>query len=71
MYIAYFTNTIPLLLKIILLQSTGRGHGRTAACALSYASDGGAARICQRGAKARERNDRAGEGVEGGFPLPR
>ena len=25
-----------------------------APCALSYASDGGAARICQRGAKARE-----------------
>ena len=32
-----------------------------APCALSYASDGGAARICQRGAKARE-------GVGGGFP---
>ena len=42
-----------------------------APCALSYASDGGAARICQRGAKARERSDRAGEGVGGGFPLPR
>ena len=31
-----------------------------ALCALSYASDGGAARICQRGAKAREQSDRAG-----------
>ena len=39
---------------------------------LSYASDSGAARICQQGAKARERNDQAGEGVGGGFtPLPR
>ena len=36
-----------------------------ALCALSYASDGGAARICQRGGggKAREQSDRAGEGV--------
>ena len=32
-----------------------------ALCALSYANDGGAARICQRGAKARERSDRAGD----------
>ena len=41
---------------------------------LSYVSDSGAARICQRGAKARERSDRAGEGVGGGggggFPPP-
>ena len=36
-------------------------------CALSYASDSGVARICQQGAKARERSDRAGGGcVEGG-----
>ena len=33
-----------------------------ALCALSYASNGGAARICQRGAKAREQSDRAGGG---------
>ena len=38
---------------------------------LSYASDSGAARICQQGAKARERSDQAGEGVGGGFPPPR
>ena len=31
-------------------------------CALSYASDNGAARICQEGAKARERSER-GEGA--------
>ena len=37
-----------------------------ALCALSYASDGGAARICQRGAKAREQSDRAGGGGGGG-----
>ena len=32
----------------------------------SYASDS-ATRICQREAKARERSDRAGEGVGGGY----
>ena len=39
---------------------------------LSYASDSGAARICQQGAKARERSDQAGGGcfVGGGFPPP-
>ena len=36
-------------------------------CALSYTSDGGAARICQRGAKARERSDRAGGGCGRGI----
>ena len=41
-----------------------------ALCALSYASDGGAARICQRGAKAREQSDRAGGGCGRGFPPP-
>ena len=41
-----------------------------APCALSYASDGGTARICQRGAKARERSDRAGGGCGRGFPPP-
>ena len=48
---------------------SNQGGGSMAPCALSYASEGGAARTCQRGAKARERSDRAGEGV--GFPLPR
>ena len=33
---------------------------------LSYASDSGAARICQQGAKVREQNDRAGGGCVGG-----
>ena len=41
---------------------SNQGGGGMAPCALSYASDGGAARICQRGAKARERSDRAGGG---------
>ena len=39
---------------------SNQGGGGMAPCALSYASDGGTARICQRGAKARERSDRAG-----------
>ena len=44
----------------------GAGHGRL--CPLHYASDSGAARICQReGTKAREQSNRAG-GVC--FPLP-
>ena len=77
------TYTNPLLPPSFekLFYSNQRGRGM-APCALSYASDGGAARICQRGAKARERSDRAGggggggggggEGVRGcGFPLPR
>ena len=61
----------PLLLKNYFTPIKG-GAGM-APCALSYASDGGAARICQRGGggKARERSDRAGEGVGGDFPLPR
>ena len=67
--VTYQSPTPPFFQKIILLQS--RGAGGMAPCALSYASDGGAARICQRGAKARERSDQAGEGVGGGFPLPR
>ena len=41
---------------------SNEGGGGMAPCALSYASDGGTARICQRGAKARERSDRAGGG---------
>ena len=37
---------------------------------LLYASDSGAARICQWEAKARERSDRAGGGGGGGRGLP-
>ena len=37
-------------------------------CALSYASDGGAARICQRGPKRGSEATERGEGVGGGFP---
>ena len=60
----YQSPTPPFFWTIILLQSRGGGM---APCALSYASDGGAARICQRGAKAREQ----GEGVHGRwFPPP-
>ena len=41
-------------------------------CALSYASDGGAARICQRGPKRGSEATEPGEGVGGGggFPPP-
>ena len=50
---------------LFLLRSTGvGGGGGMGPCApFSYASDSGAARICQRGAKAREQSDRAGESV--------
>ena len=37
-------------------------------CALSYASDGGAAMICQRGPKRGSEATERGEGVGGGFP---
>ena len=53
----------PLLLKNYFTPI--KGGGGMAPCALSYASDGGAARICQRGVKARERSDRAGGGCHG------
>ena len=39
-------------------------------CALSYASDGGAARICQRGPTRGSEATERGEGVGGGFPPP-
>ena len=39
-----------------------QGGGAWAPVALSYASDSGAARSYQRGAKGRERSDQAGEG---------
>ena len=55
------------LFTFILFQSTGGGGGAWDLVPLSYASDNGAAMICKRGAKARERSDRAGRG----FPLPR
>ena len=48
------------------LFNSNQGGGGMAPSALSYASDGGAARICQRGAKVRERSDRAGGGGGGG-----
>ena len=38
---------------------------------LSYASDSGEARICQRGAIAKEQSDQAGGGCGRGFPFPR
>ena len=44
----------------VLLQSTG---GMGACAPYGYSSDSGAARICHREAKARERSDRVGEGV--------
>ena len=39
-------------------------------CALSYASDGGAARICQRGPKRGSEATERGEGVGGGGVSP-
>ena len=48
----------------------GGGGGAWAFVPLRYASDSGAARICRReGAKARERSDRAGEGVGRSPPM--
>ena len=62
----YESPTLPFY-KFLLLQSTG--WGTWAFVPLRYASDSGAARICVReGAEGRERSDRAGEGVRGGFP---
>ena len=57
------TYTNPLLpASFEKLFYSNQGGGGMAPCALSYASDGGTARICQQGAKARERSDRAGGG---------
>ena len=67
--VTYTNPLLPLLLKNYF--NPIKGAGGKAPCAITYASEGGAARICQRGAKARERSDRAGEGVGRGFPLPR
>ena len=57
----------PSIFLFLLLQSTGRGGGM-GPCALSYASDGGVAMICQQGAKA---NQWGGGCMRGGYPLPR
>ena len=66
-----YTNPLlpPSFEKVFYSNQAGGGEGM-APCALSYASDGGAARICQRGAKARERSDRAWGGCGRGFPPP-
>ena len=66
--VTYTNPLLPLLLKNYFTPI--KGGGGMALCALSYASDGGAARICQRGAKAREQSDRAGGGCGRGFPPP-
>ena len=64
-------STNPLLPLLNFFYSNQRGGGGGVLVPLSYSSDSGAARICQRGAKARERSDRAGGGCgEVGFPLP-
>ena len=63
----YQSPTPPFFWKLFY---SSQGGGGMAPCALSYASDGGAARICQRGAKARERSDQAGGGCGRGFSPP-
>ena len=65
-----YTNPLlpPSFEKLFYSNQGGRGM---ALCALSYASDGGAARICQRGPKRGSKATERGEGVGGGFPLPR
>ena len=47
---------------------SNQGGGDMSPCALNYASDGGAARICQRGPKQGSEATERGEGVGGGFP---
>ena len=59
-----YTNSLLPLLKCILLQSRG---GAWVLVPLSYASDSGAARICQRGPKQGSEATERGE-VVGGFP---
>ena len=53
---AYTNSLLPPIFKFVIFQSMGGGM---APCVLSYASDSGVARICQRGSEATER----GEGV--------
>ena len=50
-----------------------KGTGTCPLVPFSYANDGGAARICQRGPKRGSEATERGEGVGGGFPpgLPR
>ena len=64
----HYTNPLlpPPFFSFLLLQSTG-GGGDMGPCALSYANDSGAARICQREAKTRERSDRDGGGCQRPF----
>ena len=52
----------PPVLNFFYSNQWGGGGGDMGPSALSYASDSGAAKICQQGAKARERSDRAGGG---------
>ena len=60
--VTYTNPLLPPSFEKLFYSNQGGGGGGMAPCALSYASDGGAARICQRGAKARERSDREGGG---------
>ena len=53
--------------ELITLITYSRGH-RVLPCALSYASDSGAARICQRGPKRGSEVTERGEGLGGGSP---
>ena len=62
---------IPYSTLFSFIPINGGGGGDMCPSALSYASDSGAAKICQQGVKARERSDRAGEGCGRGVPLPR
>ena len=55
----YQSPTLPFFEKLFY---SNQGDGDMSPCALSYASDGGAARICQRGPK------RGSEATERGFP---
>ena len=68
----FSSTTNPLLPLLFLFSFTPINGGAWALVPLSYASESVAARICERGAKARERSDRGGGGGGGGwgFPLP-
>ena len=58
------------LFKFLLFHSIGGGGGGMGPSALSYASDSGAAKICQQGTKARAEGAKQPSG-EGGFRLRR
>ena len=64
---AYTNSLLPVFFHLFFDYNQGEGMGDMGPCAPSYGSDSDVARICQRGAKARERSDRAGGG--GGGPL--